>query len=403
MDKQFQLTFNGQQVQKDDLELLGETAGLADDRLLASLIDMKFFGVTASKGIVMQGGASAIAPTPVRGGNADATVWIFPHRAVIGTRTASNVDMLDNVRDIRSCYSVAAGQTTYITPVSLAANASGLARVDLIYAAVAIDANGPTTTRKVKDPTTKVVTEESVALYKTTSITFSKVTGAPNAVPQPPVIPSDSGGTYYIPLAYVRVPNGFNATSVVSSDDILDIAPHVRGNQFMGGTTVEVASINSRLSATAFVTWANGGLHSYHYMSPTMRGSRGLLISVDTSSMGSGDVVDDASPDWYYNRACRFFCQVSLWSQIPPWTEDNGAPNANTLDTEEFFGFGQTFRNDSGNKRYVAKVTHSGGEFINIYLDTSDDKLHVEYGNITANRNAFFWIDFTGTSNLRPA
>lgn len=305
MEPRLVLANNGQQLILDDVNLLGETAGLADDRVLAELLRMPAYnGSTVSRGIIpaaLFGNLTSATSFPQVGTNgASGSVLVQPFRAVIGSRTAVATDVKKNWRDIRSAMSL--GSATLAQTISLAANASGNPRWDLIYAVVAVDANGASITRKIKNPTTKVIAGTSVVTTLVTTVTLAVQQGTAAASPVWPTAPADAGSTYYIPLAYVRVPNGFTATSTVASTDIALVA-NMLGTAPIEGGSMSIATLNQQknLGTTPQGAWGSTGTPQYQSAPAIAQGTESLLIFIDltsgTANFASGGIVD-SSRDW---------------------------------------------------------------------------------------------------------
>lgn len=323
MEKTFKIDYNGQQIQKSDLELIGESAGLADDRVFAELMRLAPYTGTVARGILAYGYRGSAGVGTVAPNGATGTVLVNPFRAIIGARTPAATDAKKAQRDIRSALVVAEGDTSLTHTVSIASNASGNPRWDLVYAAVAVDANStPTVLRKVKDPTTKVISSQTVSVSKVTSITLGVAAGTPGASPAYPATPADSAGTYYVPLAYIRVPNGFNGTSTVVNTDINEIATVIQMSSRVGGYNLRPSKSNVSVTGVGTSTqngsmaWNAGlGYRAGAYMPPSMAGAEGLLIAIDVSNAAngnwshqSGDVIDDTI-DWR-NRIFRWSAVV---------------------------------------------------------------------------------------------
>lgn len=445
MEKRYQHTVNGQSVIEADLNVLGETSALADDRVFAELFRMTPDDTPLTPGL--SGVARGILPFDfsrresqslgdgvVCPAGATGSVKVFPFRALIGSRTVVGTDALKNWRDIRSTVSV--GTTTQEQTVAIAANASGSPRWDLVYAAVAVDASASSVTRKMKDPTTKVISSTSVVTTLQTTVSLAVVAGTPSGSPAWPAVPSDASGTYYIPLAYVRVPNGFGASSTVLKTDLAEVAPTIRLSTTTGGGSLEPANQHTAgtkgtgdattiVSASNIHTWGSSGTRSGRFIPSTVTGKRELIIAVD-SSITHGTVVDDR--DWR-GRVSRFGCQitagsyatepwaVSTWGsvtapsgQLPPvWT--TGKPTTQ-------FGFGNSINPQTSSNDYSIVAMVYADQFYNV---TSTDMVlmivcdHLDGGKLkflttthisasfaentdwySESKVAFFWIDFTG-------
>lgn len=364
----FFLAQNGQQVQQGDFATLGTTSGLADDRALSDLLRLVPYSGTVAKAVLpyryknITGDATV---TPGTGG-----VTINPFRAIVGSRTAVGTDALASWRDIRSAVFV--GGATSLTKAQGLANGPGTPgeyRWDLVYAAVSPDTNGATVSRLVKDPTTKVVAAQTVSTTKSTTCTIGVVQGAASATPAFPTITADSGGTYYIPLAYVLIANGFGLSSVVSPADIYDIAPVVHGGAALGQTTIQPADgqyLETGPVQTGPMAWTIGAAgRSPVYMPPSMTGGTSLLIAMDlTPSSGAawshptGSVID--SRDWRYrmfkwtayvqNYAIGSgfaFSTVAGSGRVTPNARVENYTPATVKTTAPVAGFGQSFVDDS--------------------------------------------------------
>lgn len=405
MEKKFQLSNNGQQVQQDDINLLGETAGLADDRVLAELFRLSpRSGSTISRGIIPYTHQTS-ATSPLVGPNgASGSVIVRPFRAFIGSRTEEVDEARENWRDIRSALLVAEGDTSLTQSLSISANASGNPRWDLVLAAVAVDANSATVTRKVKDPTTKVIASASVVTTKVCTVTLSVVTGTPGATPAFPATPSDSGGTYYIPLCYIKVPNGFGASSTVSNYDILLNAPVLSLSSATGAMVLEVANQSYVPTASLRDFWS-GTSRPTAYMPSTLHGGTSLLVNL-IATLSNGTVLD--SRDWR-GRLNKFHA-LSVSSTSEVWTEGlqgwfpNCYPHGGADWQSRFFsGMGQTIYDDTSDKRFVAFIRgvdhpdQSDSIDIGIYCDNADGgKLKVYIAGGSNAVTTFVWLDFSG-------
>lgn len=413
MESKFQLTQNGQQIITDDFNLLGEVAGLADDRVLAELFRVTpYDGSTTSKGILSYspnfGTAALIEPNGASG-----QVKVNPFRAVVGSRTAVGLDAKKNWRDIRS--SIFVGSTMLHQTLAIGANSSGNPRWDLVYAAVAVDANGATVTRKVKNPTTKVIAGASVVTTLVTNVTVAVQPGTAAASPTWPAVPSDTGSVYYIPLAYIRVPDGFNGTSTVGTSDIALQAPLLRMTRAAGGMSFSVCDSNHTVSSAEQQAWGSTGTRKRLWMPPDMAGAESLLVVMDLStspsstwSHQSGGVVD--SRNWL-NRVCRWTCYVgpggATQGDSMPWNEFDLIVEPGTNVTESITGFGSTIARADGSGASNSVIARlNGAQFFNMglnpatevyfYADRADGgKIKV---NITGTPAAtiWLWLDFTG-------
>lgn len=402
MESQFKCGANGVSVQTHDFDLIGETAGLADDRVFAELFRMApFDGSNASKGITC--GARLIEPNGATG-----SVLVQPFRAFVGSRTAVATDAKKNHRDIRSTIGV--GTTTLAQQVVLEPNASGNARWDLIYAIVTPDAEGASVIRKVKLPEEKSITVQSIKRTIETTVSLQVVQGTPAASPTWPALPADGSGAYHVPLGYVRVPTGFTSGSTAARTGIAEIAPKLALDESGGDSGVEIAD-QMRISGGIALTtakvqaWGSSGTRPNMFLPTMMGGGKSLLVPLDLrtgiQSHANNDVVD--SRDWR-GRFARW--QFALHSADFPWTAaTTGAFQGGAAVTTSFsslngnVGMGHTMQ--GAGARNIAIIdgalhpTMPDTSTITIYCDNADGgKLKVAYTN-APNCSCVFWIDFT--------
>lgn len=422
MERKYFHSTNGQELEQSDLNLIAEDAALADDRVLAELFRLKPFDSTSmstpTKGLLpftqetLGGGFGIIA-----GNGATGSVIVLPFRAFVGANVTASSDPKANWRDIRTVVFVGTNTSPATTPqsqtVTLSSNSSGFARWDLIYVRVDVDADETGVTRYIKSAGPPVTeTPTTVAVVKATTALVSKVTGTPSATPDVPTIPSDSGSTYYIPIAYVRVPDGFNSTSVVIGEtDIAECGPIIKLNRAVGVVTAKPATSQYRFGGAAipvgvYRNWGATGSRPAVFMPPSMTGEEVLYIALDLSDASSvnwshqdGSTVDDGN---WLNRVFTWTATVSgvggtndkiPWDltagAISPgdWWDGRGYPSGaqDITDIQGYtFGFGQSFLDSSGgsNLAYVCKLDRFSTDNqianpgnVQIYVDLNDNKL----------------------------
>lgn len=407
MEPQPQILNNGQSILVGDFNALGEAAALADDRVLAELFRLQpFDGATVRRGIMPYNHAAWGALQFVAPNGATGSVLVNPFRAFIGSRTAVGTNAKANWRDTRSAVGV--GSTTLAQVVTFAANASGNPRWDMIYAAVAVDANSASVFRKVKDPTTKAIASASTVVTKVTTVALGVQAGTPGASPSWPAAPADAAGTYYIPLAYVRIPNGFTAGSTIAKTDIAEAAPTLALSSATGGSSLQIANRHftpeaaNALTTAKVQTWGSTGTRPNMFLPPLMGGVDGLVVAVDlrtgVESHVTTGLVD--SRDWR-GRLARW--TASIHTDDFPWAGGTGHRAAMTgaaiTDMVGNSGFGNTMVGAAS--RMVAFLNGAHHAFmpdtstIGIYCDNLDGgKLKVSYLN-APNVTAIFWIEFT--------
>lgn len=367
MESKYQVQENGQEVRTSDILSMSTTAARADDRVLFELFRMVPYNVAGPTKYVWTAGTDGwdagadnstalVHPDPAGG-----KVRIRAFRAAVSsTDTSTN---LERVRGIRSGHlqpsNVAGWSTQNIT-----LNASGDPRWTLVYAALTPDTDGDTDTVLVQNVSSGIVAATSVVLNKKTTVTLGMVDGTPAASPTYPAIPADAAGVYYIPLAYVLVPDGFGTSTVVDPEAIYEVAPVAAINSATGGTTsrpanqqweqggiVDTAQSGSDAAASVFRPGA--------YLPPTMIGAEERIILIQNHfpplSHSDGDVVDD-SCDWRF----RYF-EWSAFAKTGNTAAAGFASDRNTTGTSPspsawnseygvstIMGMGQSFVDDTG-------------------------------------------------------
>jgi len=435
----YQHELDGQEVEEEDMNLLGTTSGLADDRALAELLRLApFDGTNTAKAILPYALRAGDSATVVPNG-ATGSARILPFRAIVGSRTGVATDPLAAWRDIRSSvYAQTTGSGAFGAAASFAPNTSGLPRWDLVYAAFTPDANGTQVTRYVRDPATGAISSPTVVTTLVQNVVVMVEQGTPSATPAPPAPPGDGGGTYYIPLAYVRIAVGFSATSTLLPADLLPVAPVVSLARIAGGLCLQPANQQfvpggAALSAASLAAWGAGGRRPSFLLSPEMVGGESRIVAIDFSSPSSPShpgalaIVDD-SRDWR-KRLFRWTCfaygpaaatsnQIdfvwagpSLWSGSHP---PKFVPNASAVGVGQDiqWGFGQSFVADvllgsfagalamlvnppsaSNPPSQLAQI----GETIGLIVDLNDGKLKLYLRSSTPYPPfmLFVWIDAT--------
>ena len=300
-EEQYVHSVNGEEVQQADINLMSSTGALADDHVLAELLRLVPYSGAVAKAILPYAHQATTTAT-VSSGGATGGVVVSPFRAIAGTRdTAANIGPRANWNDVRS--GIFTGPTALVAALPLVANTSATQRWDLVYALLALDATGQTVNRYCKDPATELVSVVSVVRTKVQSVSVGVVQGTGAARP---ILPPDGPGAYYFPLAFVRVPAGFTATSIVSSTDIEEVLPVVPVSRVLGVAPLLPANHQNKPGGTVLGSTAFGWTSNRPgpYLPPTMVGGDSRLIALDlwdansaNWSHASGSVVDD-SCDW---------------------------------------------------------------------------------------------------------
>lgn len=438
----FTPTISGQGIQLTDHATLGAVAGLADDRVFAELLRLGQLGINGPSRAAIpystqqqSGIAPSNAPIVQPSGHTDGSVFLFPFRAIVGPRNASNAAPSPNpagvwgqTNDMASWRDVRSGvyaQTSngygfpLITSVGFAANASGNPRWDLVWAAIQVNANGPVVTRRIKSPSSGVLTATAIPQYLNSPVSIGVTAGTPGATPTPPLLPADSAGFYYVPLAWVRIPNGFvTGLSTIAPKDIRSTvtAANVGG----GGATnsrfrnlsepfqVEPATGNNDASGTTLAAYpwnASAGGRPICFMPPDMIGGRQIIIEVNAKSAppshGSTSVVD-ASIDW---RNRFTLCHAQFNTGAGSFANDGGDFPSNLGAGGGFRQMGNTLTADSSlvggapTVFYASSVAQPGfiasGAVCGLYLDNTG--ILRWYANGTSPQvHAFFWLMASG-------
>lgn len=320
----FQAEISGEEVQQDDVNQLGATGGLADDHVFAEILRLRPYNSGSSiadKAIAPFGRRLSQSPATVQPtGSANGSVQINPFRAFVGSRNAvssapaglsTDSASLATWRDIRSGVFTGTA-TTLAATLAIAPNSTGTPRWDLVYATISVDADGPSVDRRVKDPTTGVASVESVPEYICSPVTVSVLTGTAGGSPALPALPVDGGGAYNIPLAFVRVPNGFSSTTTVVAQDIR-ATTFGTASDFVkvgGGLNVKAANCNNdengAFNAGGSFAWdpTTAGSRPAPWMSPDLVGGTTIVAQIDNSSATSSQWSHqslgavDSSIDW---------------------------------------------------------------------------------------------------------
>lgn len=424
MEDRFQHTIPGAEVNETDVNLFATEASLADDRVFAELFRLTPNGAP-SRGILSasyQQGVGGVSAIVVPSGSANATVIINPFRAIIGP-TAPTLGR-DFYREIRSALCVGNSSSDMRQYWQFAANASNY-RWDLLYVRVDVEINGATVSRFVKTGSTASVSTPIVSTLTTTA-TLGVVQGTASATPAKPVIPADSGSSYYIPIAYVYVGPGHTLTTSIVAHQIDETAPVLHISHATGAASLKVANgMNSEAGVVLTnETWAPPN-RPPGYMSPTMGGKKELIFSISevsgfrTIALGATGVIDDTI-DWRKRMFRIMAClSPSAGGGTLPWAGSSGPcptgalaiPDPTGAPQNSLMFMGQSFVDDG-----TAAVSIAGGMVANvnnfttggkagstvqivIYVDLTDGKLKAHVGSTDPNRQFFFWLEATGQFN----
>lgn len=415
MQKQYFVQNNGQEVQQSDLNLLGENSALADDRTLQGILRLfPYAGGVTAKAVVPVDFAPLVSPAVGVG-----SVFVSPFLAVIGSRSDSAGDVLKNYQDIRSAWLLGGLPFGAGQQLAHASNASGNPRWDLILAQVTVDPNDTSVTRYVKDPVSLQPVPQTLPVTKKTNVVVVITPGTPAASPTKPAAPADVGNIYFIPIAYVRIPNGFNGTSTTTINDIEECGPVVTASQAMGLSGILPANscfkpTGAMLAAGGRDPWAASGNRPRAYLPPSMTGGAQRFIPLQftdaPNNLANGDIVDD-SIDWR-NRLFRWQACVGsgirfAWDPTLATTPCPSTLQGGTLSHQQ--GMGQSFVSEGvASQCPVAQINGTAqspvqhrtdqvpaNTVVQLYVDQSDGKLKLALSGAAPAACVLFWIDAT--------
>lgn len=325
METQYEHPTNGAELRRQDLDSISANAARADDRTLWELIRTMPGSATPDKLVIPYANRQLDAPSGatsnalVWGNTADAIVHVMPFRAIIGSRTVVGTSPIEHMRDMISGYHV--GTSALYRSLTIGANASGNPRWDLVYATVTPEANGDTATILVKDPTTGVIASTPGTVINTkTTVTVSVSAGTPASTPTRPNLPSDGGGNYYIALAYVYVPDGFDASSTVVRQRIHEVAPCPVISPTIGAVNFAPADEQHKVGGTVDTQQSGDeptGPNYYRpgaYLPSTMTGGEKIIILLQLGITPHSHVHEsyiDRSRDWRF----RYFSWKAVGAQ----------------------------------------------------------------------------------------
>ena len=412
MEKRYNHTVNGQGVYEADLNAMGEAGALADDRILAELIKLGH-GATCIiptghyvDGTYGMGLCPGCVVHPAEGG-----IKISPFRALIGPTADYLVNPYEHWRGVRS--RVYPG---YLTK-GLNPNSSGAVRWDLVYAKLMPDQPSATESRKVKSPSDGSISTQTISPYLTTTVSIAAVTGTGSDLPS---LPTPSAGEYLIPLAYVRVPAGFNNSTVLDPEDIWDVAPTMEIDASTGAVALKPATCQftpaGGVNKIGNQTYsAVDGSRPTVYMPPSMSGGTSRLIAIDLASAvvshANGDVIDE-SLEWR-DRLFKWSVFAHATADTPafPWeapisvSEDKIVPSAinGATGSTAAQGLGQSLFTDASPNRVVLHLNNTklsalgAGNEITLYVSGTgtDEKLRIGITGTPAVK-LFIWLDATG-------
>jgi hypothetical protein len=366
MQKQPYLTNAGQEVTFDDYNRGWSIAAHADDiaislvtripatsgRLRAILPVRPHGFIDQSVGVVQSGVGSVIVDQ----------FWAF-----LGPLQGSPTDPTD----IRSA--VFPGTTS----LALTAQTAGVGtfRIDLIYATIFVDQDMAGEDRYTRDPITGATTPSNLPTRKQTYVTVTALAGVPGASPSAPSLPSDPPGGFNMPLARVRLPNGFGALSTVTNDMIMDTS------------TVVYGGIRPASSMRTPALFWDGTQKNKFFMGGSSVGEEKAMLVFDTSSGAFNGAQIDNSIDWR-KRYVKVEGQLGAAGEEFPHHSATSSALPVTGGTT-VGGLSHTFP-ISGADRTIYSFTNGGGT-VGIYVEASTGVLRLAVTGTPA-VSGFFWI-----------
>lgn len=412
-------TADGEEVCEEDINLVALEAAYAEDYVLAELLRLTPYAGTVAKRIMPYETAAGVVATVQPSGLADGKVVVFPFRAIVGTRdTVTNIGADANWKDIRSgIYNVSDSGTAFGHSVSFSANSSGSPRWDLVQAAYTVDANGSSYSRYDKAAAGGSISTLTTQ-NKIQSVTISVVAGTPAATPTQPAATADGAGIYYFPLAYVRIPNGFGASSTIDKRDVFEVAPVAgKGGSATADGANTVAGVTN--TTTNFKWTGAANQRPSIYLPPTMKPEPPLVFELDIGSTSANNShpitgIIDGSRDWRKRFFKVHIACVATGGAGFAQDRASGASAANripgaTEGTDAYYWhFGQSFTADAAatcphavgaGSSIVSHVTSTslppmrGGSLLVIYVDGTDGTLRLDYDTTGPQSKFFFWIE----------
>src|SRR5690606_5860161 len=184
MEEQFKAPLNGLEIHIEDVDLWSKNAALADDRVLAELLQLAPFTAGEPAKAILPYGKALVVPS----GSDDSTVRVRPFRAIVGSRdTVANIGHKDNWHDVRSALHIPNVSGQQYRNVQLSATASNN-RWDLIWCRVEADIPSATKPRYVKSSGGTVISQNLIAT-KITTVTIGVNEGTEAASPVGPNLP----------------------------------------------------------------------------------------------------------------------------------------------------------------------------------------------------------------------
>lgn len=256
-------------------------------------------------------------------------------------------------------------------------------RIDVLYALVQRTAT--TAARKVKDPTTGVVSTQTITIYTAPTVTLGVQPGVEAGSPTVPALPADSSSAWYVPLANVTLTHPYTLGSALTQ---AQVAPAWSPNWLIPSLVRGYLPYLLTPAASGFVQattrTADGVWGQY--------GRIGMAVRWTNSAAGVGQL--DKARDWR-RRVVR------VRTFLPP--DEGGAPHHPPLQSATVPGAlvaddsGQRFTGTTGANFYT--FTTAGGTVFAFRANGGTGYLELQLsGNIIDGVNGdnyFIDVEFT--------
>lgn len=416
MRKQRVFAPNGREVTTDDLSTVGELAGSVSDQFVSELFRLQSNQGTVARAVIPYGTFKTDGTNPqsagivTTSGAADNTLFIYPFRAIIGILGVSSGPELAWTQQ-RTRPVVFESGSTLQTGVTLDPTASKK-RIDLVYCKITILGTQTSDTRYVRDPTTGVVSVQSLIIELSDAFTVGVVKGAETSgTPSRPAIPADTATDFYIPLAYVYLPTTFVASTQIDNHWIHEVVPVIPLARTTSAMTMRPANVQYTTSGALITNqpFDNGGgdERPQAYMPPTMTGGETIMLALDFDAgtpyppLNAITVVDD-SVDWR-NRVFRWQSaeKHNIGVTVFAWGSGNCPGVGSFLENgvgQSFFDDGTAFMSTAGG--VIAALGTLGGSpmasTVYLFVDLSTGALKAKVSNVSPAARVFVWIDASG-------
>jgi hypothetical protein len=192
---------DGEGIVTPELQRAADAAAAADDLILRALVPPGAAGAsTYGKRVLplVEETASVNPRQLVYPSGTAGKAKVRPFQLIVGAKDIVAPDVADVIL---------AGARLTEFESTVFGNTSANNRCDVLYAL--IQRSGTTASRKVKDPTTGIVSTQSITIYKDVAISFGIQVGSEGGGAPVPSLPSDTSTAWYVALAEVRLAHPF--------------------------------------------------------------------------------------------------------------------------------------------------------------------------------------------------